>query len=192
MTEFELFILSDVTLNEVVQRIRDDQWDLEVPDYVTPRGGTLREIINYHAYDDAFVPDTLAGKTIDEVGDKYAGDLLGDDPKAAFAAIVGKSVEAVKALDDPERTVHLTYGDFSAREGLKHQTSFRVFRVFTLSKFLGQDTTMPEALIDGTNECLSPEVEDWRAVGIFGPALEVAPEASKQDKLLALFGVDPR
>ena len=48
---------------------------------------TLREIIGYHAYDDAWVPDMLAGRTMAEVGaDAFKGDLLGDDPKAAFAA----------------------------------------------------------------------------------------------------------
>ena len=46
---------------------------------------TLREIIGYHAYDDAWVPDMLAGRTMDEVGqDAFKGDLLGDDPKGSF------------------------------------------------------------------------------------------------------------
>ena len=50
---------------------------------------TLREIINYHAYDDAWVPDMLTGRTMDEAGrDKFDGDLLGDEPKGNFARIV--------------------------------------------------------------------------------------------------------
>jgi hypothetical protein len=48
---------------------------------------TLRRIINYHAYDDAWVPEVLAGKTIAEVGMKWDGDLLGDHPRLNFAGI---------------------------------------------------------------------------------------------------------
>jgi hypothetical protein len=191
MTAQQLFILSDNALNVVVQQIKDNQWALEVPEYISPKGGTLREIIAYHAYDDAWVPDTVAGKTIEEVGDKYAGDLLGDDPKAAFAEITAKAVAAVQAMTDPETTLHYTYGSFPASDALNHQTSFRVFRSFTIAKFIGTNTTMSDELVAGVNQKLAPEVEDWRAMGVFGPAIEVPNHASAQDKLLALFGIDP-
>ncbi|MDE2314210.1 MAG: acyl-CoA dehydrogenase family protein, partial [Elusimicrobia bacterium] len=47
----------------------------------------LREVINYHAYDDAWVPDMLAGSTMEAAGaDKFDGDLLGDDPVGNFEA----------------------------------------------------------------------------------------------------------
>ena len=54
---------------------------MAVPTGMTRQPATLRETINYHAYDTAWVPDTLAGKTIEEVGSTYDGDLLGDEPK---------------------------------------------------------------------------------------------------------------
>jgi hypothetical protein len=54
--------------------------------------------MNYHAYDDAWVPATLAGKTIAEVGTHYDGDLLGDTPKRHWDHIVAKAVSAVEAL----------------------------------------------------------------------------------------------
>ena len=107
---------------------------------MTPRqpGSTLRQVVNYHAYDDSWVPDTLAGKTIDEVGSAHDGDLLGDDPKASFARIVATAVDAVRAFTDLDRTVHLTYGDWPAREYLTHITHFRASRVYDLSAFIRQ------------------------------------------------------
>ena len=144
MTEQDVFILADQALKAVVEQIRDDQWDLVVPDDMTRKPGiTLRELINYHAYDDAWVPDVLAGRTIEEVGDKYAGDLLGDHPKLNFASIVETAVLAVRAFDDPDRTVHLSYGDWPAREYLKHITSFRGLRTYDIAKLIGADTTLP-------------------------------------------------
>ncbi len=75
MNEKDVFVLADQALNGVVARIRHDQWDLVVPDDMTREPGTtLRELVNYHACDDAWAPDVLAGRTIEEVGGKYDGD----------------------------------------------------------------------------------------------------------------------
>src|SRR4051794_41985091 len=89
---------------------------------------SLREVIGYHAYDDAWVPDMLAGRTMDEVGsDAFKGDLLGDNPKGNFAKIVAQACAAAIALTDAEldRTVHCSFGDFPAREYLWQITLFR-------------------------------------------------------------------
>ena len=67
---------------------------------------TLRDIINYHAYDEAWIPDMLAGKTMEEAGkEKYNGDLLGKNPKENFAVLVKKSIEAVHNLHELKRIV---------------------------------------------------------------------------------------
>ena len=187
MTEQDVFILADQALKAVVDQIRDDQWDLVVPDDMTRKPGiTLRELINYHAYDDAWVPDVLAGRTIEEVGDKYAGDLLGDHPKLNFASIVETAVLAVRDFDDPDRTVHLSYGDWPAREYLKHITSFRGLRTYDIAKLIGADTTLPPDLVQGLWDEIAPSAEEWRKLGVYGPAVAVAEDAPLQDRLLGL------
>jgi uncharacterized protein (TIGR03086 family) len=191
--ERDVFILADEALGAVVEKIRDDQWDLTVPDEMTPRlpGSTLRTVINYHAYDDAWVPDVLAGKTIEEVGTKWSGDLLGDHPKLNFASIVETAVLAVRGFDDLDRIVHLSYGDYPAREYLTHITSFRGLRVYDLSRFIGVDETMPAALVQGLWDELSPQAEEWRTMGVYGPKVEVPDDAPLLDRLLGLTGRQP-
>ena len=194
MTEQDVFILADQALKAVVDQIRDDQWDQTVPDGMTPRqpGSTLRAVVNYHAYDDAWVPDVLAGKTKEEVGDKYGGDLLGDHPKLSFASIVETAVLAVRGFADPDRTVHLSYGDFPAREYLKHITSFRGLRAYDLAKFIRADTTLPDDLVQGLWDEIAPEAEQWREIGVYGPAVAVPADAPLQDRLMGLTGRQPR
>ena len=194
MTEQEVFILADQALLHVVEQIRDDQWDLVVPVEIAPRqpGITLRQVINYHAYDDAWVPDTLAGKTIEEVGASHDGDLLGDDPKASFARIVATAVDEVRAFTDLDKTVHLTYGEWPAREYLTHITHFRGSRVYDLSTFLGLDTTMPADLLQGLWDELVPRAEQWREFHVLGPSVEVPDDAPLQDRWLGLTGRDPQ
>jgi len=194
VNEKDVFILADEALNAVVGQIRDDQWDSPVPDDMAPRqpGMTLRQIVNYHAYDDAWVPDVLEGKTIDDVDTRWDGDLLGDHPKLNFASIVETAVMTVRGFDDVDRSVHLSYGDFPAREYLKHITSFRGLRVYDIARFIGADTTMPDDLVLGLWDEIAPEAEQWRQMGVFGPAVEVPETAPLQDRLLGLTGRRPR
>jgi len=191
--ERDVFILADEALKGVVDQIREDQWDLAVPTEMTPRlpGSSLRKVIAYHAYDDAWVPDVLAGRTVEEVGAEWDGDLLGDHPKLNFASIVETAVLAVRGFDDLDRIVHLSYGDYPAREYLKHITSFRGLRVYDLSLFIGAGATMPAALVQGLWDELSPRAEEWRELGVYGPRVVVPDDAPLQDRLLGLTGRQP-
>jgi len=196
MQEKELFILADKTLMTVVNKIQDSQWGMEMPLSLVGAGKqekvTLRETINYHAYDDAWVPDMMLGKTMEEAGkDKFKGDLLADSPKENFANFVEKACAAVEQLDDLERIIHFSYGDYPAREALKHITSFRGLRVYDLSKALGLDTNMPPDLVKGLWEMLSPQIEEWRSFGVFPKEVKVPGNASLQDKLLGMTGRHP-
>lgn len=195
MNEPEIFVLADRTLAAVVDRIADHQWEEEVPEWFSTRPGTrptLREVINYHAYDDAWVPDMLAGRTMEEVGkEAFRGDLLGDDPKAAFAAIVEKACAAARAVNDLERTVHCSFGDFTVREYFWQINGFRGLRAHDIAAFIGADTRLPDDLVTGLWEEISPHAEEWRAIGVFGPAVPVPDDAPLQDRLLGLTGRQP-
>lgn len=198
MKEQDLFILADETLNGVIQQIGDDQWKMVMPEsFAMNTNGTkiatLRDVINYHAYDDAWIPDMLAGKTMEAAGkDKFNGDLLGDKPKENFAAIVEKAVAAAKNLNDLERTVHYTYGDYPVREALWHAILFRGLRVHDLAVVIGVNSDLPEDLLKGLWDIAKPNAEEWRAIGVFPPEIKVPEDAPLQDRLLGLTGRQPR
>src|ERR1700730_16928590 len=161
MSEKEVFVLADQALNDVVAQVKDEQWTREVPadfersqaDHAPP----LREIINDHAYDDAWVPDMLAGRTMDEVGkEKFRGDLLGNDPKGKFAALVVKACAAARDLDDLDRTVHCSFGDFPASKYLAQITMFRGLRARDIAKVIGSDFKLSDELVQGLWDEISP------------------------------------
>ena len=193
MAERDVFILSESALADVIDQIQDDQWELRKPDWFQTGGqgdASLREIVNYHAYDSAWMPDVLAGKTIAEVGDTY--EHVKTDPRHDYRTYSDKAIAAAQALDNPDRIVHLSYGDFPAREYLKHVTSFRGFRAFDIAKWIGVSTVLPEELVEGLWELIVPEVEAWRQMGVYGPPVSVPSDAPLQDRLLGLVGRDPR
>ena len=197
MNEQDVFVLADRALERVVQQIQDVQWDMDMPATFARRDTdhvpTLRTIIGYHASDDAWVPDMLAGRTMDEAGKgKFGGDLLGDDPKAAFAAIVDKACAAAAQLDDLERTVHCSFGDYPAREYLWQINGFRGIRAWEIAKIIGVDPTLPDDLVQGLWDELSPVADAWRKFGVFPAAIPVADDAPLMQRLLGLTGRDPQ
>ena len=196
MSEPEVFVLADQALNRVVAHIADDQWGLEIPPWFASNHKgklpTLRTIVNYHAYDDAWVPDMLAGKTMAEVGkDNFKGDLLGDDPTGNFARIVEKAREAARDLDDLDRTVHTSFGDFPARAYFGQINMFRGLRARDIARMIGVEPDLPDALVQGLWDEISPNAEEWRQIGVFSAAVPVPDNAPLLDRLLGLTGRDP-
>ncbi|MQA17300.1 MAG: TIGR03086 family protein [Pseudonocardiaceae bacterium] len=196
MTEPEVFLLADEALVDVVNQIRDEQWSSELPPgflmMQRDRIPTLREVVHYHAYDDAWVPDMLVGRTMDEAGrDKFDGDLLGADPKASFAAIAQQACAAARNLDDLDRVVHCSFGDFPAREYFWQINGFRGLRAHDLARVIGIEPKLPDELVQGMWDEISPNTEEWRAIGVFPAAVPVAEDAPLLHRLLGLTGRDP-
>ena len=67
--------------------------------------------------EDRWTAPLLGGATVADIGDKFDGDLLGDDPVGAFAAAGAEATDASAGID-PETIVHLSFGDVPAREYL--------------------------------------------------------------------------
>jgi hypothetical protein len=190
MTIQELFIRANEELKKVIDHIEGDQWDITVPAGITRKPSALRQTVNYHAYDDAWVPDVLAGKTKAEVGDKYEPILSSHDTKNEYAKYNAQAIEAVRGFDDLDKITHLSYGDFPARDYLQHITSFRAFRVYDIAKLTGANTKMADDLVQGLWDEFTPVIEDYRKMGVFPPALDAPKNADLQTKLLALVGRD--
>lgn len=188
MTPQALFILADKTLVSVIEQIKDDQWDKKVPSYISDKAETLREVINYHLYDEIWVPDVLAGKTIEQVGSKYDGNLLGKDPIKRFKAIAGETQMIVGVFTEPDKIVHLSYGDWPAKDYLLHISYFRVLRAYDIAKFIGASTTLPAELVEELYQLILPDAADWRKMGVFGPEVKVPNDADAQTKLLGMTG----
>jgi uncharacterized protein (TIGR03086 family) len=197
MREPDVFVLADRALDRVIGQIGEDQWEIVLPESFRTRRmdrrPTLREIVNYHAYDDAWVPDMLAGRTMQEAGaEKFKGDLLGEDPQGAFSAIVELACAAAEAFDDLDRTVHCSFGDFPARHYFWQINQFRALRAHDIAKVIGADPTLPEDLVRGIWDEVAPNAEEWREIGVFPAAVAVPEDAPLQDRLLGLTGREPR
>lgn len=189
MKQRDLFLLSDAALLDVIESIQPDQWELKVPaDWTRTPEPTLRDVVADHAYDEVWVPDVLAGLTAEQVGDRYAGDLLKDDPITYYTKYNAEAAEAASQELDPRSIVHLSYGDFTVAEYFEHISIYRAFGAYTLGTFLGQKVVFEPALLDLLEELILPQAETWRSIGVFRTPIEVPADADRQTTLLAEAG----
>ena len=149
---------------------------------------TLLDVLEAHAFDEAWVPDVLAGRTVDEVGDAYAGDLLGGDPLAKYDELNDRATVAANQPLVADDVVHLSYGDFPVSVYFEHVSTYRAFQAWSIAKLLGLDYSLPAELVDALWEIVLPQVEDWRAMGIFGPEVAVPADADRETQLLGKTG----
>jgi uncharacterized protein (TIGR03086 family) len=196
MSEPEVFVEADQALLEVIEQIDDRQWAKVLPDWFmrsdSQRDVSLRQLIEYHAYDEAWVPDMLAGRTMDEADkEKFSGDLLGDDPIANYRRLARAAQDAARSHTDLDRVVHCSFGDYPAREFLWQANYFRGIRAYDVAKLIGTDPHLSPALVQGLWEELSPHAEEWRTIGVFKKAVEVPEDASLLHRLVALTGRQP-
>ena len=196
MSEPEIFVLADRTLARVVSRIEPEQWEMVLPPRFAirrqPEPPTLRTVVNYHAYDDAWVPDILAGFTMDQAGrDRFDGDLLGDDPVASFDAVVERACAAADAVTDLDAVAHLSFGDDTVRGYFWQINQFRALRAHDIAEAIGVAADLPDELVQGIWDEIAPHAEEWRAIGVFPAAVPVAGNAPLLSRLLGLTGRSP-
>src|SRR3954454_12068425 len=72
---------------------------------------TVRDLVNHVTGEDLWAVPLLQGSTIEEVGDRFDGDVLGDDPVRTALEAASEGVVAVDERAVAGGTVHLSYGE---------------------------------------------------------------------------------
>ncbi len=72
---------------------------------------SVRDLVRHLVYEELWTPPLLAGATVADVGDRFEGDILGDDPQVAWKEAAAQALAAATP-GVLERTVHLSFGDF--------------------------------------------------------------------------------
>lgn len=171
----------------VVGDVDDDQWGLSTP----CEQWDVRDLVNHLTVEHRWALPLLDGATVEEVGDDLSGDVLGDDPVGAHRD-AARAAQAKAEEVDPERTVHLSFGDVGAAFYLQQRATDMIVHAWDLAVATGQDADVDEGLaaelLELTEPMITPEVRDS---GVFGPEVAVPADATASARLLGLLGRDP-
>ena len=194
--EAEVFVLADRTAVKVFGQIRDAQWGTTLPPLFDMPGADqpvpLRQAINHLAYDDSWVPDMLAGRTMDEVGrDRFDGDLLGADPRSSLERISAAACDAARKVTDRDAIVHCSYGDVPAWDYFWQLNVARTIGAHDVAKHIEIDDGISEELARAMWEGTASSADMWRSFGIFRAGVSVSERAPWREQFLALTGRQP-
>jgi len=191
--EQHLFTLAEQAITGVFEQVGEsERWARPIAAEGAMSGGTARDVLIAHARDDQWVGHTLAGGTIEDGTPLFPEQPLADLEPATLLAgwreISERARAAALALDEPDRKVHLFFGDFAARDYLQQIITYRALQAWDLAGALDLADPLTDELVTGLAEILTPVAEEWRTVGVFGPAVPLPPDATPRQALLALTG----
>ncbi|HEV2757644.1 MAG TPA: TIGR03086 family metal-binding protein [Actinomycetota bacterium] len=165
-----------------VHAIQKGEWDLPTP----CDGWSVRDLVNHVAYGDLWVRPLLEGKTLEEVGDRFEGDVLGqDDPVAGYDRAADDAVLAASQADLGAK-VHTSGGIIDAAEYLAQRVMDNLVHAWDLARAIGASEAFDPELVTFVLAMFEPHGGGPRSM--FAEPVEIPEGADEMTKLLALTG----
>jgi uncharacterized protein (TIGR03086 family) len=180
----ELFRRGTELFGARVHTVGDDQWHLPTP----CSEWDVHTLVNHLVYEMRWAVPLFEGATIAEVGDRFEGDLLGGDPKAAWDDAAKQAVAATQADGVMERLVHLSFGDVPGHEYGMQLHADLLIHGWDLARATGGDEALDPELVRACAGWFAEREEIYRGWGAIGARPELPAGADAQTELLAAFG----
>ena len=167
-----------------VAGVRPNHWSLES----TCSDWDVRELVNHLVAGNLWVPELVAGHSIEEVGDRLDGAVLGDDALGVYDSSAAAAAAAFRSGGAMERPVKVSYGPVPGSVYCGHRFIDVLVHGWDVAKSTGQNALLPGELVEACLEVIEPQKEILAASGAFGTEVRVPPDADGQVRLLALLG----
>ncbi len=170
----------------VLERLGDDAWGRPTP----CSQWSVRDVVNHVVAEHLWAPHLLRGEGLDQVGDRYDGNVLGDSPAAARRAwqmaMLG-SLQAWAQVEDVEQPVASSGGQHTAGEYAHQMLVDLTVHAWDVAQ--GGGVSVP-VLTDAVGVAFAyekPRVAEGQTAGIFAPSTRPRSD-HPMDQLVALLG----
>ncbi|WP_377272376.1 TIGR03086 family metal-binding protein [Peterkaempfera sp. SMS 1(5)a] len=167
-----------------VRAVGAGQWDAATP----CTKWTVRELVNHLTVEQLWVRPMMDGATVAEVGDRFEGDLLGNDPVGVWRRAATAAREAFTRPGALDTVAHLTAGDTRAVDYCSQMTMDAAVHTWDLARATGGDTRLAPELVAFARQEVEPYADRLAATGLFAPPVKVPDDADEQTRLLAVLG----
>lgn len=171
---------------ERVEAVTADRWSSPSP----CEGWTAADIVR-HVVESSTSVLEQAGEPVADLPD------VGEDPVAAWAAARDAMVAAVSDPEIAARSYTGMFGPSVFSDTVdRFMSTDLTIHTWDLARAVGGDERLDDdEVAEATARVRAIEAaigEGMRGPGAFGPAIDIGPDASPQDQLLAFVGRDPR
>ncbi|MBB6171727.1 uncharacterized protein (TIGR03086 family) [Nocardiopsis mwathae] len=147
----------------------------------------VHDLVAHLVREQLWVPHLLAGSPVAEVGDRFEGDVLGEEPVAVWEVAAREARAAWLQPGAQQRTVHLSAGDAPGSVYLWEMTFDLAVHAWDLARAIGADERIDPELTEALLEWVGEEGMAG-ADGLFAPPVHVGENAAPLTRLLALAG----
>ena len=169
---------------EFVAGVGEGQWD----DASSCDGWSVRDLVNHIVTGNYWAVELAGGATIADVGDRYDGDILGDDPLTVYDVSAAAAAAAFRVPGAMDAPCAVSYGPVPGSVYCGHRFLDVLIHGWDVAKSTGQDTTLRPDLVDACRAVLEPQLGMLAASGMFGETVPVPDDADAQTRLLAVLG----
>lgn len=173
--------------DRLVHQVGTEQWHAGTP----CTDWSVRDLVNHLVGEHLWAPQLLGGATVEEVGDRFDGDVVGDEPVAAWEKAGEASRSAFHREGALDGSVQVTGGRERAEQYGWQMTTDLAVHGWDLARGIGDAARMPDRLARELLARAEPVVGTDGIPGIFAPPVDVAASATAQERLLALLGRQP-
>ena len=167
-----------------VNAVKEDQWGDPTP----CREWTVRDLANHVTYENLWTVPLMEGATIEEVGTRFDGDVLGADPVGAALTAARQAIASVATSLPAGGIVHLSFGETPKEEYVYQLAADNLIHGWDLAAATGGDTRLDPNLVKAVAAWFVEREEMYRGGGAI--AARVAMDGDAQHDLLAKFGRD--
>ncbi|QVQ53913.1 TIGR03086 family protein [Spiractinospora alimapuensis] len=153
----------------------------------------VHDLVDHLVTEQLWVPYLLDGGRIEDAGDRFDGNPLGDEPVRTWEVAAREARRAWLRPGATEETVHLSFGDAEGSLYLWQMTFDLAVHAWDLAKGIGADPTLNSELVAFLldSEDLRGDIAPGQSDGLnpmFAPQPRVADDADGQTLLLAKTG----
>jgi len=190
MAEPEVLRLIPAAIERFGARVRAvpaDRWDAPTP----CTDWDVRDLVNHVTGEQLWAPHLLRGDTLDAVGDRYDGDVLGSDPIQTWDTAATGAEQAWGTLAREGLLVHTSMGQIPVEEYAEQMHLDLVVHGWDLARGAGLDSAIAREVAEHVLTYVEPRADAFAGSGIFSDPVPVDSD-DPADRLLGLLGRDPR
>jgi uncharacterized protein (TIGR03086 family) len=166
-----------------VAGVGPDQWDAPTP----CDAWDVRALVGHVVGEELWTVPLMRGSTIEEVGDRFDGDVLGEDPVGTARAAAAEARRVVEDRLPANGKVRLSYGEERMDEYVRQLCADHLVHAWDLAAATGGDTVLDPELVAAVAEWFAQREDVYRSAGLI--AQRAAGDAEDpQTRLLAAFG----
>ena len=148
---------------------------------------SVQDLVAHLCFEHCWAPHVLAGEAMDEVGDRYDGDLLDGDPVRGWDGAAQGSRAAWTAVEAHASPVHVSFGWLPVQEYAVQMLVDLTVHEWDLARGAGLDEGVDPGCVEETLAYLRRDPVMLHGPGLFADPVE-ARVRSPLEELLALTG----